>query len=473
MFFKIFDFEQEDFELSKGLKLEQFKEPAFSSDILRLNSEKFYISSVCNADISEKIEESKKIQETKDDRENQKINAISEKRQEKNKNKFKFLFSANDEIKKNDIIAYRLIDNQKYSSVNIYAHSACVVSESKYLMTDKEEPALFVVLNNSEQQKQEDNKKNNNISNNISKEKTILFSENYDKTVDDLIELTHKASIIDETDGIYLFEKFQKLITNKINSENKKNQKKKIYIDAIDDQPYTSSKESLLLSFPNEINFAIDVVKKVFGLQNLDIILYDIEDYNRERKIFKKNFNSNVISFKGNYPARHYISKKYSYDGSIGVQALLHFARAMLDNSYRQTTTFVTVAGDSVSEPRNVEIPIGTPVGEIASFFDFKKEVKRIVLGQVMTGYAISDVEFPISATTRSVLFFSDYVVYKQLECIGCARCNSVCPQNLLPCYRHKYQETNDDSYKNFSFDENCIKCQCCSYICPSHIKLV
>ncbi len=428
--------------MAKGLKLDQFKEPAFSSDILKIKSKKVYVNCVHNLDVV-----------------GEKLNL------ELDKNEFKFLVPEHNRIKKDDIIAYRLVDNLQYSSVNIYAYDDCVVRESKYLMTEVKTPLLFMVLDvvdglNQGQQNCDDVDE--------FKLSDIPVSDKNNLSIDDLIELAHKASIIDETDGVYLFEKFQEMKANL-----KDNKHHKIYIDALDDQPYTSSKESLLMHYHNEINFATNVIKNVFALDDLDIMFYDVEDYNREKKIQKKNFDTRVISLKVNYPARYFISKKHSYMGSIGVQAVLHFSRVLLNSDYKQTTTFVTVAGDSVCLPQNIEVAIGTSVDEVMGHFEFGKEVKRIIFGQVMTGHSISCAELPISATTRSLLFFSDYKVSKQLECIGCSRCNYVCPQNLLPCYRYKFKETNNESYQNFSSDEDCLRCYCCSFICPSHIKLV
>ena len=38
--------------------------------------------------------------------------------------------------------------------------------------------------------------------------------------------------------------------------------------------------------------------------------------------------------------------------------------------------------------------------------FNLKKEPKRIVMGQILTGISISEDETPINVTTRSILIF-------------------------------------------------------------------
>lgn len=412
--------------MSAGLKLDQFKEPALSSKIFNIKSKMVYIDSVYN------------------------MNNIKN---------FKFLFPLKSHVKKNEAIALKSINNSKYKSVKIYSHENYIVKEVKYLINERDNASTFIVLELDENITKYDDEK---IDYSDEKFNNISLTN---KSVEQLIDLSYNAGIIDETDGIYLFEKFQ--LFNGV-SENYK-----IYIDAIDDQPYTSSKESILLHYPQAINFIVKCLKQILKTVDIDIIYYDYEKYNKRMKINKKCFETNVIGLKGNYPIRHYINKKLHYDGYIGIQAMLHLARTLLYNDYKQTTTFITVSGDDILKSRNIEVPIGTSTKDIIENFDLKSEPKKIILGQVMTGIAISDIITPISATTRSILAFRDYIVFKQMECIGCSKCADVCPQNLLPSYRNKFIETGDFNYKYFSSDEKCIKCYCCSYICPSHINLV
>lgn len=412
--------------MSKGLRLDQFKEPAFSSDILKINPQKIYINSVLNSD-------------TEDD--------------------FKFLFSLGTKIKKNDLIAIKQIDIYKYKNVNIFSPQDCEVKETKYLINDRDEATSFIILESTDDNSEEYKPDFDNEDEKFKNKEPVNIS------LEDLVNITYNASVIDETDSAYLFQKIYDIKNNLYHN--------KIYIDAIDDQPFTSSKESLLLHYPNAVNFAVQTLKKALNLNNIDIIFYDTESYNRENKISKKCIDTPVINLKVNYPVRHYISKKLNYDGYIGIQAILHLARLLINNSYKQTTTFVTISGPSVISPANVEIPIGSSTKEITENFELKAEPKQIILGQILTGLAISEEETPISVSTRSILIFSEHISLKRMECIGCSKCSDVCPQNLLPSYRYKFKQTGDVIFEEFSSEAKCIKCYCCSYICPSHINLV
>ena len=409
--------------MSKGIRLDQFKEPAFSADILKLKAQNLYVNATFNKE---------------------------------NKSDFKFFFFENQEVKKLDVIANKSIENSDFSVVNFFAPQNYCVKGQKYLINDEDKATSFIVLESEEYKREEENQDDLN---DLDFEKLIVEK----KTKEQLINLAYQSSIIDETDGRYLFEKLQFI---------KNNEDCNVYIDAIDDQPYTSSKESVLLHFQKAVNFAAVILKNTFNI-NLDLIFYNVEDYNREKKLPKKLVNLSIIGLKCNYPARRKVDKKFNYDLSIGVQAILHLARVLINNNYKQTTTFLTVAGDDVVKPRNVEVPIGMSVKEVIENFNLKKEPKRIIVGQILTGISISDDETPINVTTRSILVFENYVVLNQMECIGCARCSQVCPQSLLPSYRHKFKETGNLTFEEFSSNSKCIKCYCCSYICPSNINLV
>ena len=415
----------------KGLYLDQFKEPAFSSEILNIDVPRIYIkSSYKNA----------------------------------SNNDFKFLFSQEDQLNKGMIIATKSIGNHD-KHVNFYSHSDYIVKEPAYLVDESLKASYFVTLesintdfikpmicNSEKGNHYEEDKRFQNIS------KRISF--------DELINVAYCSSIIDETDNIYLFEKLKQIKKNNKNNI-------KIYIDAIDDQPYTSSKESLIINYPNAINFVTYTLKNTLMINDIDLLFYDVERYNREIKIPKESINNIVKGIKINYPIRYFLNKKFDYVESLGIQACIHLARALMDNNYSQTTTFLTVSGDVIVSPRNVEVPIGSLVEDIIGCFEKTCDPIRIIIGQVITGKSISNYQIPISAITRSILLFSDYELIKPTECIGCSRCSNVCPRNLLPAYRSKFIKTQEPILKAFSDESLCIKCYCCNYICPSKINLV
>ena len=136
----------------------------------------------------------------------------------------------------------------------------------------------------------------------------------------------------------------------------------------------------------------------------------------------------------------------------------------------------VTVTGEAVNKPANVEALIGTPMSSlIEQCGGYKNNISGLIMGGPMMGFALPSDELPITKACNCLLTQSA----KQLEplsskaCIRCGECADVCPANLLPQQLYWYC-----SSKNFDRAQDlhlfdCIECGCCSYVCPSHIPLV
>jgi electron transport complex protein RnfC len=128
---------------------------------------------------------------------------------------------------------------------------------------------------------------------------------------------------------------------------------------------------------------------------------------------------------------------------------------------------FVTVAGDGVQYSSTVAAPCGTPVKKLFEECMVKLKNQKIILGSVMSGRAIESTDVGIEENTKSVILLNNYSVRTDLNCIGCSRCVSVCPQRLSPYYIYKSSKRgiNDDALKTLA--KYCTDCGCCSYVCP------
>ena len=75
-----------------------------------------------------------------------------------------------------------------------------------------------------------------------------------------------------------------------------------------------------------------------------------------------------------------------------------------------------------------------------------------------------------------SRMVISKAVSYTHLDynytCIGCGKCNDVCPVGLSPHYLYKFVQAGRYSMlKDFDIDL-CIGCGTCSYVCPAKLKI-
>lgn len=137
----------------------------------------------------------------------------------------------------------------------------------------------------------------------------------------------------------------------------------------------------------------------------------------------------------------------------------------------------VTVTGQGVAEPGNVEARIGTPFGALIDFRGgYTATAVRLIMGGPMMGFAIRSDEVPVVKATNCILAGSEEEVAPArvpMPCIRCGECAQVCPASLLPQTLFWYTRARDfDKVREYDvFD--CIECGSCDIVCPSQIPLV
>ncbi len=242
-----------------------------------------------------------------------------------------------------------------------------------------------------------------------------------------------------------------------------------LVIDAVDDEPYVSNKTAQLLYRKELIPSAIKAINRIFGAKEIYIEVYT-KNSDITVKIPEKIGKYKIVQSDKKYPVSRtmYSSEEKVY---IDIEALLAFYySAVLKRAW--TNTVVTVAGPCVKNPRNIEVPIGTPIGDILNYCGLNVRPKTVILGGSMTGYEVDGVDIPVLRSTKSILAFEEELSYESTTCIGCGRCIDVCPEELLPYYIYTYYlDNNIEKLYRLSADK-CTECGCCSYICPAKIDL-
>lgn len=283
-------------------------------------------------------------------------------------------------------------------------------------------------------------------------------------TAEELIEIAKAAQIVDERDGKLLHRKLAR----------SKGKAVAVIADAIDDEPYVSSKINPLLKLREEALAGLELCRKVAGTDTVFIMAYkNITDL--ETRIPGTLEGYKISKLRGGYPARPQASLLNTKQGRkliVGVGALIHLYRAA-SKSKRQSTVFITVAGNCVANPMNMEVSIGMTIQQILERCGLTDTPTRVVCGGSMTGIAIMDTERTlVTYSTRAVLAIKDSKVDQGFRCIGCSRCERVCPKGLSPRYIHRFMEARYYPYLK-DFDAHyCIGCGTCSYICPSRLDL-
>ncbi len=159
---------------------------------------------------------------------------------------------------------------------------------------------------------------------------------------------------------------------------------------------------------------------------------------------------------------------------NVGTVAAVHRA---VERAEPLLSRIVTITGDAIGEPCNIDALIGTPIRDLVrQAGGYSESVERLLIGGPMMGFAISTDDIPISKTTNCVLAVSATSMpapQPALPCIRCGKCTDVCPAELLPqqLYWHARASNHDAAQEFGLFD--CIECGCCAHVCPSHIPLV
>ena len=136
-----------------------------------------------------------------------------------------------------------------------------------------------------------------------------------------------------------------------------------------------------------------------------------------------------------------------------------------------------TVTGESVHEPQNFEVLIGTPVQYLIEKAGYQSEKNnRLIMGGPMMGFTIPDTDVPVVKTTNCLLAPSETELSTPppaQACIRCGMCAEVCPASLLPQQMFWFAQGKEFEKLEEHNLFDCIECGACSFACPSHIPLV
>jgi len=176
---------------------------------------------------------------------------------------------------------------------------------------------------------------------------------------------------------------------------------------------------------------------------------------------------------------RHLIAGKLPADvGCIvsNVTSMLKLAQ-YLATGMPLVTKFLTVDGNVIVKPQNIEAPIGTLICDIIDFcggIKEGKEVKKIILGGPMMGRAIPRDDLAILKSNSAILCFDETVgsLNKETACINCGRCVNACPMNLMPTRLSRaFKDNNVEALREFNV-MTCMNCGSCAYVCPARKQL-
>lgn len=135
----------------------------------------------------------------------------------------------------------------------------------------------------------------------------------------------------------------------------------------------------------------------------------------------------------------------------------------------------VTVDGSAVKDPKNVIVPIGTPMKYLIEFCGLKEAPGKVLYGGPMMGISVPDLEQPVLKSTNAITLFTEADAHppKPTACIRCGRCVDHCPLKLMPANIERAYEMKDGAMLEKLKVNLCMECGCCSFGCPAGRPLV
>ena len=234
-------------------------------------------------------------------------------------------------------------------------------------------------------------------------------------SAEEILLAAQQADIVDETDGRPLAEKLREVMGSGA----------ALLIDAIDDEPYVSSQMGPMLALRDQCAAGIRLAARVLGTADTAILVYK-HVHDSEVSIPRHIAGIPIQRVGGKYPAQRRMEEELAdrYGKKewrlLGACAMIHLYRAVAEGR-PQTTSFVTVAGNCIGFPRNVEAPLGTPILELIKLCGLTERPTRIILGGPLTGRAVGDPRTEkTELTTGAILAIRDDKHEYSYTCIGC-----------------------------------------------------
>lgn len=267
-----------------------------------------------------------------------------------------------------------------------------------------------------------------------------------------------------------------------------------LIVNAAESDPYITADHRLLLEHGSQILLGTRALARALGVEH-SVIAVEGDKLNAveslERRMGRKTDRVEVRTMPSRYPlggekqiVQAVTGREVPPGGSaldvrctvFNVAAAFAVGEAIA-KGHPLTHRAVTISGGAVVRPRNLWVPIGTPLSDlIPAAGGFREQPELMLLGGPMSGIALRNLNAPVIKNTNSLLCLAGWerpIPQAPTTCVRCGQCVSSCPMHLAPIFVHRALRANDLKQLRRLHPMDCMECGCCSYICPSHIHLV
>ena len=268
-----------------------------------------------------------------------------------------------------------------------------------------------------------------------------------------------------------------------------------LIVSAAECEPYLTADHRLLLEKGDQVLQAVQMLAQLLRADRAVLVvagdkLNAVEFL--ERRLRRKRRSVEIVTIETRYPlgmekqmvrtvtGREVPPGQSAIDVKCAVfnVATAYTLRCALLEGQPVTHRAVTVSGGAVARPRNLWVPIGTPLRCLLESAGGLKERPAVILtGGPMTGTVQTDLETPVVKNTNALLCLTQAELgssdQPETVCVRCGHCVTACPMNLNPAFVYRAVRMGETDRLPDLHLEDCMECGCCTYICPSHIPLV
>lgn len=261
-----------------------------------------------------------------------------------------------------------------------------------------------------------------------------------------------------------------------------------VIVNAAECEPYITSDYRRLVEQPQEVIEGLKIMLQLFeNAKGVIAVENNKPDVIENLKKLTDNENRiEVAALKTKYPQgseRHII---YAITHrKINSSMLPADAGCIVDNVdtvyniYRAvkfhkplTERIVTVSGDGIGQPCNLEVSFGTSHALVVEEAGgIKENVEKVLSGGPMMGQAMFTLDVPVIKGSSAILAFQrDEIAHATVtNCLNCGKCAQVCPEGLI-CAKLAQAAAADDMEGFVKMHGmECIECGTCNFNCPAN----